>query len=98
MQSAASQVRDVDSSPLTSQRRLFVAVFLPLAVLYLLTATWQPPYDADTFTNAVTAYELGTHGDVFLERHEELTDDFYRGLVGWVVPAGDTAAAQYPPG
>ncbi|NND03240.1 MAG: hypothetical protein HKN91_10675 [Acidimicrobiia bacterium] len=99
MQSAASQARGAENRlQLSSQRRLFIAVFLPLAVIYLLTATWQPPYDADTFTNAVTAYELGTHGDVFLERHEELTGDFYRGVVGWVVPARDSAASQYPPG
>lgn len=97
MQSTSGQLADVGAK-LTTQRRLFVAVFLPLAVIYLLTATWKPPYDADTFTNAVTAYELGTYGDVFLERHEALNDDFYQGVVGWIVTARDTAASQYPPG
>ena len=78
--------------------RLFFAVFVPLAVLFLVTATWSPPYDADTFTNAVTAHELGTRGDVVLDRHEQLAQPNFQGVVSWIVEARDSAASQYPPG
>ena len=82
----------------TSQRRFFLTVFVPLVAIYLATATWSPPYDADTLTNVLTANELGTNGDVFLDRHEHLADPVFQGVVSWVVEAKDTAAAQYPPG
>ncbi len=78
--------------------RLFVAVFAPLAALFLATATWSPPYDADTFTNAITGYEIGTHGDVILDRHEELAQPNFQGVVSWIVEAKESAASQYPPG
>ena len=78
--------------------RLFLAVFVPLAALFLVTATWSPPYDADTFTNAITAYEIGTHGDVILDRHEVLAQPNFQGAVSWIVEARDSAASQYPPG
>lgn len=78
--------------------RFFTAVFVPLAALYLATATWRPPYDADTLTNALTAQEIGRDGDVFLENHVQLTAAEFQGVVSWVVPATEGAASQYPPG
>ena len=79
-----------------SNIRFFLFLFVPIAAIYLATATWSPPYDVDTLTNALTAHELATSGDVFLEDHEQLAARRFQGYVSWVVPAGDTAASQYP--
>jgi alpha-1,2-mannosyltransferase len=78
--------------------RFFAAIALPLFVLYLATATWTLPYHIDTITNVFTAWELANDGDAVLEEHEALASPDYFGNVGWVVPAQDSVAAQYPPG
>jgi hypothetical protein len=82
----------------TSTWSLFASVTLPLLVLYLATASWTLPYHIDAVTNVFTAWELGTHGDVFLEDQKALAAPEYLQTLAWVVPADDSAAAQYPPG
>jgi hypothetical protein len=77
---------------------LFLRVALPLLIVYLLTASWTLPYHIDTITNVFTAWELGNDADVFLEDHEVLAEPEYLQTYAWIVPAGDSAAAQYPPG
>ncbi|NNC40084.1 MAG: hypothetical protein HKN95_05260 [Acidimicrobiia bacterium] len=79
-----------------SQRGLFLLVAGPIFVVYLLTATWSHPMVNDAFTNSVAAWNLGTHGSVYLEEHEVLED--YRGYFAWIIPAGDSVASKYPPG
>ncbi|MGA9595738.1 MAG: hypothetical protein WBV06_06260 [Acidimicrobiia bacterium] len=70
----------------------------PLLALYLVTASWTLPYHIDAVTNVFTAWELGTHGDVYLDHQAVLAAPEYLRTVAWVVPAGDSAASQYPPG
>jgi hypothetical protein len=77
---------------------LFALVTLPLLVLYLLTASWTLPQSVDTITNVFTASELGTHGDVYLDDQAGLVAPEYLRTYAWVVPAGDSAVSQYPPG
>lgn len=77
---------------------LFGVVAVPLLLLYLATATWSLPYHIDAATNVFTAWELGERGDALLDDHEVLASDDYYGNIGWIVPAGATAAAVYPPG
>jgi len=77
---------------------LFLRVALPTLVLYLLTASWTLPYHIDAVTNVFTAWEIGTDGDVFLEDQAVLTDPKYLQTIAWVVPAGESAISQYPPG
>lgn len=84
--------------PQRSAARFFSLIFVPLVVIYLATASWERPYGADPGTNVLTAYELATDGDVFLDDHEQLAAPPFRGRLSWVVPAGDSAASQYPPG
>ncbi len=81
-----------------TDRRLFAAIAGPLLVLYLLTATWSQPYHIDAFSTVLPAWKLGTDGTVLLEDHTALADpDYFRNL-GWIVPAEDGVASQYPPG
>lgn len=77
---------------------LFALVAAPLLALYLATASWTLPYNVDTGTNVLTAWELAEDGDVFLDDHVALAEPEYLRTIAWVVPAGDSAASQYPPG
>ena len=81
-----------------SDGRFFLLIAGPLLVVFLATATLSPPLNVDAFTNVLTAWELGTDGDFLLDDHEQLADPDYYQTVAWVVPAGDSAASQYPPG
>lgn len=85
-----------DESVAISRRRLFLAVAAPLFAVYLLTATWGTPTINDTYTNTLSAWNLGTEGSFYLRHHEQLIE--YRGWKAWVVDAGDTAVSMYPPG
>lgn len=76
----------------------FLWIAAPLLVLYLATATWSQPYHIDPLTNVLSSWQLGTEGSFRLDNHVQLADpDYYRN-VAWIVPAGDSAASQYPPG
>ncbi len=76
----------------------FLLIAAPLLAIYLPTATWSQPDHIDSFTNVLTAWELGTDGSFRLDDHVQLADPDYYRYVAWVVPAGDSAASQYPPG
>jgi hypothetical protein len=78
--------------------RFFLWIAVPLLVFYLATATWAFPYHIDAFTNVLSSWKLGTDGTFLLEDHVQLTGTEYYGYVALVVPAGDSAASQYPPG
>ncbi|NNF87141.1 MAG: hypothetical protein HKM97_01300, partial [Acidimicrobiia bacterium] len=78
--------------------RFFLLIAVPLLVLYLATATWSLPYHIDAFTNVLSSWKLGTDGTVLLDDHVQLADDEYYGYVALIVPAGESAASQYPPG
>lgn len=93
-----NQSDDVGDLSRSGSVRLFMLVFAPLVLLYLGTATWSLPYHIDPASNVFTAWELGEHGDVLLEQHEALATDDYFGTIGWIVPAGESAASLYPPG
>lgn len=84
--------RFIDSA---DDRRLFLLVFAPLLGLYLLTASWSLPVNKDTFTNALTAWNLGTERSFYLDQHARFVDEE---TWGWLVPARDSVATQYPPG
>lgn len=78
--------------------RFFLLIAVPLLVLYLATATWSLPYHIDAFTNVLSSWKLGTDGTFVLDDHVQLTGTEYYGFVALVVPAGESAASQYPPG
>jgi hypothetical protein len=82
----------------TGSRRLFLLVAAPLFVLYLVTANWTTPYNIDALTNVLTADEIATKGDVYLDEYEGLAEPDFQGTAAWVVPARDSATSQYPPG
>ena len=87
-----------DDAPSITGPRLFAVVFVPLLVLYLLTATWERPYHIDPFSNALPAWNLASSGSFHLDQHTQLASVDYYSNVGWVVPARDSVASQYPPG
>jgi hypothetical protein len=90
------------SSPSSSRPvrsfRFFLLIAGPLFFLYLATATWTTPYSMDALTNVLAAHEIGTRGDPYLEQYEVLANPKFEGYAAWVVPAKDSAAAEYPPG
>ncbi len=72
-------------------------VFSVLGALYLLTATWSPPYNVDSFTNMIQARAFAD-GEVIVDEYEPFTDRQYRGMLSWMVPSPDGPTSQYPPG
>ncbi len=87
-----------DAAVSLSRPRLFLAVFTPLLVVYLATATWTTPYHIDPFSNVLPAWNLAESGSFHLDEHTQLADPQYFQNIAWVVPAGDSVASQYPPG
>jgi alpha-1,2-mannosyltransferase len=83
----------------SSPRRVFLVVMAPLFILYLATASRALPYHVDALTNALTAWELGSQGTVYVDESPELTAPGSFGDVAWFVrtPAGHVVS-QYPPG
>jgi alpha-1,2-mannosyltransferase len=78
--------------------RFFLLIAAPLLAIYLPTATYSRPDTIDSFTNVLTAWQLGTNGTFLLDDHLQLADPDYYGNIAWVVPVGESAASQYPPG
>ncbi len=81
-----------------SDFRFFLLIFTPLLALYLATTMWSPPNHIDPFTNRVTAWSVGTQGTFILDDFVHLTEPDFLGNLAWIVPAGESAASQYPPG
>jgi alpha-1,2-mannosyltransferase len=78
--------------------RLFLATFVPLLGLYLLTATWTLPYHIDPFSNILPAWNIAETGSFHLDEHTQLADPDYVRNIAWIAPAKDSVASQYPPG
>jgi hypothetical protein len=86
------------STPSVRRGRLFVAVFLPLFALFLVTANTDLPYHIDPATNVFAAWTIGTTGSPVLHEYAELADPEFKGVFAWVVPSPRGPVAQYPPG
>ncbi len=78
--------------------RVFVATFLPVLAVYLLTATYSRPWHIDAMTNAVTARSIGATGSPLLPDHVEAATEDQFGNVGWIVMSPRGPISQYPPG
>ena len=88
-----SQIRDrVEShSP-------FFFVFVPLAILYIATASYGFGYHIDPFTNAVAGWHIGMTGSVVLSDYDEALEPEQFGNIGWFVESPVGPVSQYPPG
>ncbi len=81
----------------SSDRRFFLAVFLPVAAVYVATTTWGINGNVDVITNTYTAWSLGTSGSPLVQGYEPPAD-----LQTWIAfltphPEGG-AISSYPPG
>ena len=88
-----NQIRDRIAS-----RSPFVYVFVPLAILYIATASYGFGYHIDPYTNAVTGWHLGMTGSVVLPNYERATELEQFGNTGWFVESPRGPISQYPPG
>src|SRR5690606_17762887 len=80
---------------------VFLAVFVPLLVIYLLVPNpgLHPKGNhGHPLTNAVTAWHLGMKGTVVLDDFAEATGPDYYGSIGWFVDSPRGPTSQYPPG
>lgn len=93
---ARSNVRSVLER--ASCRSLFATVFVPVLVVYLVTATYGPPWHIDAVTNAVTAWSFGMNGSPVLDSHADAATPEQLGNVGWIVMSPRGPVSQYPPG
>ena len=89
----ASQIRDRIGS-----RSPFFYAFVPLAILYIATASYGFGYHIDPFTNAVAGWHIGMTGSVVLSDYEEATEPEQFGNIGWFVESPRGPVPQYPPG
>ncbi|MFW6259173.1 MAG: hypothetical protein ACOC26_06740, partial [Halochromatium sp.] len=60
-----------------SNIRYFFSLFLPLLLIYGVTASWQLPINYDALTNSITAWHLGKTGSVYLDSYEHLVSEPY---------------------
>ncbi|MCH8972145.1 MAG: hypothetical protein IH918_08715 [Acidobacteria bacterium] len=98
---------DQPTQPQTLQDRLrafcearspFLLVFIPLALIYITTASYGLGYHIDAFTNAVTGWHIGMTGSVVLPDYEEATRPEQVGNIAWIVESPRGPVSQYPPG
>lgn len=82
----------------SSRRRFFLSVFIPLTLIYSLTASWDLPQDPDVLTIAVSAWHIGHTGSPVQSGYEQLTRKPYFGPMGSFVDAPSGVVSQYPPG
>jgi hypothetical protein len=78
--------------------RFFLAIFLPLGIIYSLTASWDLPYDPDALSNVVAAWHLGNIGTVIAPGYEHLTIAPNHGAIVSFVDAPAGPVSKYPPG
>ncbi|WP_201243771.1 hypothetical protein [Halochromatium salexigens] len=81
-----------------SLRRFFLSIFIPLVIIYGLTASWQLPVNGDALTNAITAWHIGNKGTVYLTGYGHLTEKPFHGPFGYYVSTPKGTVSQYPPG
>ena len=79
-------------------RSPFFLVFIPLALIYIATASYGLGYHIDAFTNAVTGWHLGMTGSVILPDYEEATLPEQVGNIAWIIESPRGPVSQYPPG
>jgi hypothetical protein len=77
---------------------VFALVFVPLVLIYSLTAQWTLPYHIDALTNAITGWYVGNEGTVIADRHDALTTHESYAHLGWFVASPEGTVGQYPPG
>ena len=78
-------------------RRWLAPTLAGLAALFLLTATWSPPYFVDAYTNALQARSFAT-GSVAVDGYDDYLQPPYQGQVTWLVSSESGVTSQYPPG
>ena len=76
----------------------FFFVFVPLAILYIATASYGFGYHIDPFTNAVAGWHIGMTGSVVMPDYEEAIEPEQFGNIGWFVESPRGPVPQYPPG
>ena len=76
----------------------FLLVFVPLALIYIATASYGFGYHIDPFTNAVTGWHMGMTGSVLLPDYEEAAEPEQVGNIAWIVESPRGPVSQYPPG
>ncbi len=79
-------------------RSPLLLVFIPLALIYIVTASYGLGYHIDAFTNAVTGWHIGMTGSVVLVDYEEATRPEQFGNIAWIVESPRGPVSQYPPG
>lgn len=80
-----------------TDRRFFLAVFIPVAAVYLATTTWGIGINIDPLTNTYTAWALGTSGTPIVDEYQ--VPDTHRTFLTWL-GAHDQGGSisTYPPG
>ncbi len=80
------------------KRSPFLLVFVPLALIYIATASYGLGYHIDPFTSAVTGWHIGMTGSVLLPDYEEAAEPEQFGNIAWIVESPRGPVSQYPPG
>ena len=80
------------------KRSPFWLVFVPLALIYIATASYGLGYHIDPFTSAVTGWHIGMTGSVLLPDYEEAAEPEQFGNIAWIVESPRGPVSQYPPG
>ena len=83
-----------DASALT----IFATVVCATLAVYLPSATYSLPIHIDPFSNVAPAWNIRTHGSVYLHEHSELVGPDYFRVAGWFREVPKGTASQYPPG
>lgn len=97
MQGAGERLRGlVDWASSGNDRRFFLAVFLPVAAIYLATTSWGIDVNIDVMTNTYTAHSLGTSGSPVVTGYE--VPESHRTYISWLTPVEDGYISSYPPG
>ncbi len=75
-----------------------LSVFIPLFIIFLLTARYTRPLHIDPTTNAITAWHLGTSGSPLLPEYADATKSDHQGVTGWIIQGPRGPVSLYPPG
>ncbi|WP_201243772.1 hypothetical protein [Halochromatium salexigens] len=76
----------------------FLSIFLPLLIIYGLTAHWTLPYDPDAMSNVVASWHLGNTGSVISHGYEDFTSTPNHGAIVSFVDSPNGPVSKYPPG
>lgn len=95
--SSAHQDQDRSSAARGSDRR-FMLLITVIGLLYLVTATWSPPYNVDSYTNLLQSRAFAADRSPIVADSEHLLAEQFTGRVVWLVESPNGATSQYPPG